>query len=101
MVSPNFTGENGEPVAMIARPSVHLSRSSGIASDLAVGFESGRMTGRDTHRAMFRTIDSVKAPLSVESPISTVGRASRTTSSRPILPSPPGAQLRTSSHGCA
>src|SRR5579863_3445966 len=42
----NWTGGKGEPVAIRARPSVQRIKSSGFASDLMVGLESGKIMGR-------------------------------------------------------
>src|SRR3954471_24420049 len=74
----NVTGPNGLPVAMRARPSVHCMRSAGIATDLLVGFESGKMIGRGVPAAMARMIGSRKGPLSPLVPISTVGLRAET-----------------------
>ena len=67
-----WTGANGEPVATSARPSVQRIRSSAVASDFEVGFDSGKMIGRSTLRPISRTIASVNAPRAVDSPIRTV-----------------------------
>ena len=94
------TGGNGLPVATRARPSVQRSRSSGSASHLEVGFDSGRMIGRSTWAAMSRTIGSENAPAWVEVPIRTVGAACATTSASPMTPLGP-AQPDTSAVGHA
>src|SRR5208283_5794449 len=39
------TGSNGLPVPISARPSVQSNKSWGVASQRAVGFESGKMMG--------------------------------------------------------
>ena len=76
-------GSKGEPVAMRALPSVHSRRSAGRASAFEVGFDSGMMIGRSWWEAISRTTRSVKAPNWAEQPMSIVGRARWTTSSRP------------------
>src|SRR6266853_4666645 len=83
---PWLTGANGEPDAIRARPSVQRIRSSGVASDFEVGFESGKIIGRSTFRAISRTIGSEKAPRTVEKPISAVALIFSITSARPICP---------------
>ena len=60
-------------MAMRARPSVHAIRSAGVASAMGAGLESGKMIGRSQCLAINRTISSVKAPPTVEAPISMVG----------------------------
>src|ERR1039458_10722459 len=80
------TGANGEPVATIARPSVHRTKSSGTASHRSVGFDGGKMIGRSTLRAISRTIDSVKAPPRVDRPIKIVASTLRMTVSKSIVP---------------
>src|SRR5262245_25873660 len=76
----------GEPVATRARPSVQRIRSPAAASERSVGLESGKMTGRATLRAISRTIGSVNAPPTVESPIRMVASIWPTTSANPIIP---------------
>src|SRR5512133_1408313 len=61
-------------------------RSSGRASALDVGLDSGMMMGRSTWAAMSLTIASPNAPAWVEVPISMVGRTLATTSARPAPP---------------
>ena len=68
-----LVGENGLPVAIKARPSVHFTRLDGIASLLEVGFDSGKIAGRSTCLAISRTISSVKAPGWPDVPIKIVG----------------------------
>jgi hypothetical protein len=82
--SPWCTGGNGLPVATSARPSVQRIRSSGWASHVDVGFDSGMMIGRSVCSAICRTIASVNAPAWVEVPMSIVGRTFATTSASPI-----------------
>ena len=81
---------NGLPVATRARPSVQASRSAGVASLREVGFESGKIAGRSTCRAMVRTTSSVNVPGWPEVPIRTVGRACSTTVQRSRLPASRG-----------
>src|SRR6267378_2699964 len=81
-----LTGANGEPDATRARPSVQRIRSSAVASDFEVGFESGKIIGRSTFRAISRTIGSEKAPPTVENPIRAVALIFPITSARPICP---------------
>src|SRR6516164_6865897 len=83
---PYFTGANGDPVAMSARPSVHARRSEGSASERLVGFDKGKMIGRLVFLAISRTIDSVKMPLTVDKPIKTVASTLVITSARPTWP---------------
>jgi hypothetical protein len=73
-------------VATSARPPVQRIRSSALASDRVVGFESGKITGRSTLRAISRTIGSLKAPPTVERPIRTVASTWPITSASPIVP---------------
>src|SRR6201996_7288978 len=80
------TGANGEPDATRARPSVQRIRSSAVASDFEVGFESGKMIGRSTFRAISLTIGSEKAPPTVERPIRIVAFILPITSARPMCP---------------
>src|ERR1700744_4988069 len=80
------TGANGEPDATRARPSVQRIRSSAVASDFDVGFESGKIMGRSTFRAISRTIGSENAPPTVENPIRIVASTFPITSARPICP---------------
>ena len=56
------TGSKGLPVATIARPRLHASRSAGVASLDDVGFDSGKTTGRSTCWHIARIIGSVKQP---------------------------------------
>ena len=79
-----FTGANGEPAATNARPSVHSIRSAGSASDRLVGFDNGKMIGRSVFFAISRTTDSVKIPLTVDSPIKMVASNLAIASDRPI-----------------
>src|SRR5258705_8957429 len=81
-----LTGANGEPDATKARPSVQRIRSSAVASDFEVGFESGKIIGRSTFRAISRTIGSEKAPRTVERPIRIVALSFPITSARPMCP---------------
>lgn len=67
-----WTGGKGLPVPMRARPLVQRMRSSGTASDLLVGLERGKMTGRGVLTAMARTMGSVNAPGWAETPTRTV-----------------------------
>src|SRR6201993_5571054 len=81
-----LTGANGEPDATRARPSVQRIRSSAVASDLDVGFESGKIIGRSTLRAISRTIGSENAPKTVEKPIRAVALIFPIMSARPMCP---------------
>ncbi len=90
---------NGEPVAIRARPSVHSSRSVGLASARLVGFDSGRMIGRSVCAAISRTTCSVNEPGWAEVPIRMVGRTFCTTSSRRYSPGTATCQSRSSSAG--
>src|SRR6201993_5036602 len=80
------TGPNGEPDATRARPLVQRIRSSAVASDFEVGFESGKIIGRSTFRAISRTIGSEKAPPTVEKPIRAVALIFPITSAKPMCP---------------
>src|ERR1700755_1209969 len=80
------TGANGEPDATKARPLVQRIRSSAVASDFEVGFESGKIIGRSTFRAISRTIGSEKAPPTVEKPIKIVALSFPIPSAKPICP---------------
>src|SRR5207244_11854728 len=80
--APRRTGANGEPVATSARPSDQRTRSSAVASDLAVGLESGKTIGRSTLRAISRTTGSVKAPPTVDRPMRIVASVLPITSAR-------------------
>ena len=75
------TGGNGEPVATRARPSVQPRTLAGVASDSAVGLESGRTIGRWS-AASDRITASVKAPATAVVPTRIVGRMTAATSSR-------------------
>ena len=66
-------GGNGDPDAKSTRPSVASKASWKVHSDLEVGFERGKMIGRGLFTIILRIISAVKAPLMVETPISTVG----------------------------
>jgi hypothetical protein len=68
------TGANGLPVAISARPSVQRTTSSGRASAIAVGFDSGMMSGRSAPAAIARTIGSEKVPATPVVPTMIVGR---------------------------
>src|ERR1700751_2772536 len=81
-----LTGANGEPDATNARPSVQRIRSSAVASDFEVGFESGKIIGRSIFRAISRTIGSVKAPPTVEKPIIAVPFLFPIPPARPMFP---------------
>src|ERR1700743_3450096 len=95
------TGANGEPDATRARPSVQRIRSSAVASDFEVGFESGKMIGRSTFSAISRTIGSEKAPPTVERPIRMVALILLITPARPIFPLELRGQPATWLSGCA
>src|ERR1700754_3716579 len=56
------TGGKGLPVAIIACPLVHFIRSSGIASDLDVGLERGKIMGLATCFFISTITSSVKDP---------------------------------------
>ena len=68
MIPPRVTGSNGEPVATIARPSVHANASSGVISACEVGFESGKIIGRSCEAAIERMTASEIVPLRPERP---------------------------------
>ena len=74
----------------MARPSVQSSRSCGEASLRNVGFESGKITGRSTPRAIARTTRSENAPACPDTPMSVVGLALFMTSSSEMRPGCPG-----------
>ena len=94
-----YQAAKGLPVATIARPFVHASRSAGTASAFDVGFESGKIIGRSTPLAIDLTIGSLKAPGWADVPISTVGRTWLTTSTKPA--GPPSVHAASSSLGRA
>ena len=84
------TGGKGLPVAMSARPSVQRTMSSGVASAMAVGFESGITIGRSVPDAISRTTSSEKVPATPVVPTRIVGRYRRivvTRSSSTLSPS--------------
>lgn len=58
-------------------PFVHSRASEKVTSHLEVGFERGKMMGRVLRTAIFRTMDSVKAPWEVESPMRAVAEERR------------------------
>ncbi len=88
-------------MAIRARPSVQLIRSTGSASHCEVGLDSGMMIGRSVCAAMSRTMASVKAPVWVEVPIRMVGWTWATVWASPGRPPPGPAQEATSSAGRA
>ena len=51
---PISTGGKGLPVATKALPSLQASTSAGVASELAVGLESGSTMGRSARAAISR-----------------------------------------------
>ena len=71
------TGAKGDPVATIARPSVHARTSAGSASETEVGLESGSTMGRSpaaSPSTIARTTASLNVPATPVAPTSTVGR---------------------------
>jgi hypothetical protein len=66
----------------MARPSVKRRASSGVHSALEVGLERGKTIGRSLSRPMAFSTGSSKMPGVAEVPISRVGRAFSTVSSR-------------------
>ena len=67
------TGAKGLPVATSALPAVQASTSAGVASELAVGLESGSTMGLGVMAAISRTASSVKAPALALVPTRMVG----------------------------
>lgn len=65
------TGENGDPVATRAFPSVQAYKSSGVASCSFVGFDKGNIAGLSTCFAISLTTCSVKDFGHVEQPTKT------------------------------
>ena len=93
-LSPTRTGGNGLPVATIARPWLHASRSSGVASHALVGFDSGKTTGRSTLAHIARTIGSVNVCGCPDRPSSTVAFPFSIVWARSKLPVAPARQPR-------
>lgn len=80
-------GGNGLPVANNALPSVQSFASFGSTSANRLGFDNGKIIGRSVPLAISLTTSSVKAPLWVEHPTSTVGFTSLIASNNPTWPS--------------
>ena len=95
------TSSNGLPVATSALPSVQAMRSAGWASHLEVGFDSGKMMGRSTCRAISRTTSSLNEPNCAAVPMSSVGCTCFTASRSVTVPRESLAQFATASSGCA
>ena len=76
-------GAKGLPVATTARPSVQAITSAGTASELDVGLESGKTSGRRACFAISRMAASVKAPGVPAVPTRMVGLTRAMTSSSP------------------
>ena len=72
----------GTSVATSARPPVQSKTSPGVASQLDVGFESGKTMGAAVAAAIVRRAVSVKAPATPLVPSKMVGATLLTTSSR-------------------
>src|SRR3990172_3536452 len=81
-----WNGGKGLPVATNPLPFVHVVTSSGLHSDLEVGFESAKMIGCSVFFPNCLRISSSKSPLCAVTPMRTVAFEFRTTSASLITP---------------